>query len=202
MSIILLFMGKKGIDRKINDTTTLAVSLSYWRLATAPVGSLASIWQLSFIASRKLFSRLPFVLLLLRAVSSPQTENNLSTYVWEADASTRSRATPLPPMHLYWGYFDSQYCTVSVSSLRDFSPQFIVMPRWQSIACRSWCDRLLRSKLEALWSWWLTLHGVAVELYNCTFSSCVQFPALNTTLVSLRGSFAQIKFYWRKKLQN
>ena len=136
MSIILLFMGKKGIDRKINDTTTLAVSLSYWRLATAPVGSLASIWQLSFIASRKLFSRLPFVLLLFRAVRWPQTENNLSTYVWEADASTRSRATPPPPMHLYWGYFDSQYCTVSLSSLRDYSPQFIVMSRWQSIACR------------------------------------------------------------------
>ena len=166
------------------------------------MGSLASIRQLSFIASRKLFSRLPFVLLLFIAVRSPQTENNLSTYVWEADASTKSRATPPPPMHLYWGYVDSQYCTVSVSALRDFSLQFIVMPRWQSIACRSWCDRLMRSKLQALWSWWLTMHWVAVELYNYTFSCCVQLSALTTTLLKLRSSFAKVNFYWRKKLQN
>jgi len=50
-------------------------------------------------------------------------------------------------------------------------------------------------KLEALWSWWLTLHWVVVERYNCMFSSCVQLPALTTTLVTLRGSFAKIKFY-------
>jgi len=56
--------------------------------------------------------------------------------------------------------------------------------------------------LQALWSWWLTLHWVVAERYNCMFSSCVQLPALTTTLVTLRGSFAKIKFYWRKKLQN
>jgi len=57
--------------------------------------------QFSF--RKTLFSKLALVLLRFRAVKSPQTENNLSTYAWEAGAATRSRANP--PMYLYWDYF-------------------------------------------------------------------------------------------------
>jgi len=63
--------------------------------------------QFSF--RKTLFSKLALVLLRFRAVKSPQTENNLSTYAWEAGAATRSRANP--PMYLYWDSFDNQYCT-------------------------------------------------------------------------------------------
>ena len=83
-----------------------ATLLSNWRLASATsystLGSLASIAQLSF--KNTLFSRLHFVLLRFRAVRSPQTENNRSTYACDAGAATRSRANPYAFNNIVLGY--------------------------------------------------------------------------------------------------
>jgi len=59
------------------------------------MGSLASIRQLSFIASRKLFSRLPFVLLLFIAVRSPQTEKTF-LHTFEKPVHQPNQEPPLP----------------------------------------------------------------------------------------------------------